>query len=178
MIRVLRLCGVNNRNVIKRISYRQSSTAVTKLHERLKTGPNLNEFLVVGKNLPIPGRIDSDKVPYINPIDLDGSNRKVFFEVYGCQMNVSDTEIVWSILQNSGYSKTDDIKMADVILVVTCAIREGAEKKIWNRLRMLAEFKNTRSINHGPLQIGVLGCMAERIKTKFLEEEKIVDIGK
>ena len=98
--------------------------------------------------------------------------KKMFIESYGCQMNFSDTEIVASILQNSGYTTTDDFNEADVIFVNTCAIRENAEQRVRQRL---TEFKKAKK-NNPELMIGVLGCMAERLKSKFLEEEKLVDI--
>uniref|UniRef100_A0A673H180 Mitochondrial tRNA methylthiotransferase CDK5RAP1 n=1 Tax=Sinocyclocheilus rhinocerous TaxID=307959 RepID=A0A673H180_9TELE len=100
----------------------------------------------------------------------------VYFETYGCQMNVSDTEIAWSILQKAGYSRTHELPEADVVLLVTCSVREKAEQTIWNRLKHLTALKK-RSQKHKPLlKIGVLGCMAERLKTKLLEQEKLVDV--
>lgn len=98
----------------------------------------------------------------------------MFFEVYGCQMNNSDTEIVWSILQANSYLRTTNQSEANVILLVTCAIRDGAEQRIWDRLKQLAAMK--RELAKHDLQIGVLGCMAERLKLQMLEREKIVDV--
>lgn len=100
---------------------------------------------------------------------------QVFIETFGCQMNVNDTEIVWSILQNHGYKKTTDVYDADIALLMTCAIRESAESKIWHRLKELGSIK-TKYKKRGYYQIGILGCMAERLKTKVLEEEKSVDV--
>lgn len=91
-------------------------------------------------------------------------------------MNTNDTEIIWAILQNVGYTKCDDIKDADVILVVTCAIREHAEDKIWNRLKHIGAMKRQRAHRRGPLQVGILGCMAERLKEQLLEKEQCVDV--
>lgn len=98
--------------------------------------------------------------------------KKMFLESYGCAMNFSDSEIVASILAGKGYSTTSDFHEADLILVNTCAIRDGAEQRIRGRLKEynIAKRKNPK------LMIGVLGCMAERLKEKFLEQEKIVDI--
>lgn len=98
--------------------------------------------------------------------------RKLYLESYGCAMNFSDSEIVASILKNEGFSTTKDFKEADVIFVNTCAIREGAEQKVRYRLN---EFKQSKRRNPG-LIVGVLGCMAERLKEQFLDQEKIVDI--
>lgn len=103
-------------------------------------------------------------------IDLD--ERKLFIESYGCAMNFSDSEIVASILIEKGYTTTSDYKLADLILVNTCAIRENAEQRVRNRLK---EF-NVIKRNNPKLMVGVMGCMAERLKTQFLEQEKIVDI--
>jgi len=83
----------------------------------------------------------------------------VYFEVYGCQMNVNDTDIIWSILKGAGYVKTESIQEADVILVVTCAIREGAETKVWNKLKHLRVLKKAREKQNltPQLKIGILG---------------------
>ncbi|MGL5888647.1 MAG: MiaB/RimO family radical SAM methylthiotransferase, partial [Bacteroidia bacterium] len=109
-------------------------------------------------------------------IMLDGQvaagSRKLFLESYGCQMNFSDSEIVASILKDQGYTTTKDYTEADVIFVNTCAIRENAEQRVRNRLN---EFKAAKR-NNPDMVVGVLGCMAERLKHKFLDEEKIVDI--
>lgn len=99
-------------------------------------------------------------------------SKRLFLESYGCQMNFSDSEIVASILSGQGYSTTTDFREADLILVNTCAIREGAEQRVRGRLK---EFNFLKKKNP-KLMVGVLGCMAERLKAKFLEEEKIVDI--
>lgn len=98
--------------------------------------------------------------------------KKLYIESYGCQMNFSDSEIVTSILQEGGYATTDNFETADVILLNTCAIRDNAEQKVRNRLKNFSHLKKKRP----GMVVGVLGCMAERLKTKFLEEEKIVDV--
>ena len=98
--------------------------------------------------------------------------KKLYIESYGCQMNFSDSEIVTSILQEGGYATTANFENADVILLNTCSIRDNAEQKVRNRLNNFGYLKKKRP----DLIVGVLGCMAERLKTKFLEEEKIVDI--
>ncbi len=99
-------------------------------------------------------------------------NKKFYIESYGCQMNFSDSEIVASILHNEGYGATRNYEDADLVLLNTCSIREKAEVTVRNRLQA---FKKVKDQNPG-LLIGVLGCMAERLKAKFLEEEKLVDI--
>jgi len=104
--------------------------------------------------------------------DGNVGGKKLFLESYGCQMNYSDSEIVASILSKDGYSTTDKAEDADVILINTCAIRDNAEQRVRQRLK---DFKKLKRKNPDML-VGVLGCMAERLKTKFLEEEKIVDM--
>jgi len=98
--------------------------------------------------------------------------KKVYLESYGCQMNFADSEVVTSILINHGYGTTSNINEADAILLNTCAIRDNAELKIRNRLRGFTELKK----KNPSLTIGILGCMAERLKIKLIEEEKIVDL--
>lgn len=99
-------------------------------------------------------------------------SKKVYIESYGCQMNFSDSEIVASILYEAGYGTTSDLHAADLILINTCSIREKAEQTVRNRLQ---QFHAIKKKNAG-VKIGVLGCMAERLKEKFLEEEKLVDL--
>ncbi len=98
--------------------------------------------------------------------------RKLYIESYGCAMNFSDSEIVASIMQDMGFETTSQYKEADVIFINTCSIRDNAEQRVRNRLREFGAAKNKRP----GMTIGVLGCMAERLKSKFLEEEKLVDI--
>ncbi len=98
--------------------------------------------------------------------------RQFYIESYGCQMNFSDSEIVASILNEAGYAGTADIETADLILINTCSIREKAEETVRKRLRVFDRLKRDRP---GTL-VGVLGCMAERLKTKLLDEEKLVDM--
>ncbi|WP_207426537.1 tRNA (N6-isopentenyl adenosine(37)-C2)-methylthiotransferase MiaB [Pedobacter sp. SYSU D00535] len=100
------------------------------------------------------------------------SGRKLYIESYGCAMNFSDSEIVASIMMEMGFETTGEYKEADVVFINTCSIRENAEQRVRNRLR---EFKAVKAKNPG-LVVGVLGCMAERLKAKFLEEEKLVDV--
>ena len=117
--------------------------------------------------------IDEDKQGEALVIDTPKSgDRKLYIESYGCQMNFSDSEIVASILTENGFQTTRDIQEADVIFVNTCSIREKAEQTVRKRLRTFHKLKE----NKKDMTIGVLGCMAERLKSKFLEEEKLVDI--
>ena len=101
-----------------------------------------------------------------------GNSRKLYIESYGCQMNFSDSEIVTSILFKEGFDTTSDINKADVVFLNTCSIREKAEQTVRKRL---SEFKKLKKARPATL-VGVLGCMAERLKARFLEEEKLVDL--
>ena len=106
-------------------------------------------------------------------LDTNKKNtRNLFIESYGCAMNFSDSEIVASILANEGFNTTQNLEDADLVLVNTCSIRDKAEQTIRKRLQ---KYNAVKKINPG-MKVGVLGCMAERLKEKFLEEEKIVDL--
>ena len=98
--------------------------------------------------------------------------RKLYIESYGCQMNTADSEVVAAIMMKQGFVLTKDYKEADLIFINTCAIRDKAEQTIRNRLLLF----NQQKISHPDLIVGVLGCMAERLKTQLLEEEKVVDL--
>ena len=100
------------------------------------------------------------------------NGRKLYIESYGCQMNFADSEIVASILFDQGFETTGDYKEADVVFINTCSIRENAEQRVRNRLSQFGVEKR----RNPKLIVGVLGCMAERLKSKFLEEEKLVDV--
>jgi len=102
-----------------------------------------------------------------------GNARKLYIESYGCQMNFSDSEIVASILQKDGFDTTSDITQADVVFLNTCSIRDKAEQTIRFRLNQIKGIKRKKNPD---MLVGVLGCMAERLKTKLLQEEKIVDL--
>lgn len=108
----------------------------------------------------------------LDPVEGKNNGRKLYIESYGCAMNFSDSEIVASILSEQGFKTTGDFNDADVIFINTCSIRENAETRVRNRLK---EFKVAKGKNPG-MVVGVLGCMAERLKAKFLEEEKLVDV--
>jgi tRNA-2-methylthio-N6-dimethylallyladenosine synthase len=123
----------------------------SKQHDETRQG----EALIIKAKLPV------DKVP-----------RKLYIESYGCAMNFSDSEIVASILADEGFTTTASYEEADVIFINTCAIRENAETRVRNRLKQFRAIKRENK----DLVIGVLGCMAERLKAKFLEEEKLVDV--
>ncbi len=128
-------------------------------------------------------KLNEDEVKALekNPTQYNGEvleqpqtegSRKLYIESYGCQMNFSDSEIVASILSKEGFSTTTSLEDADLVLVNTCSIREKAEQTVRKRL----EHFNHAKKNKPSMKVGVLGCMAERLKHQFLEEEKIVDM--
>lgn len=104
---------------------------------------------------------------------LEQNKRKLYIESYGCQMNFADSEVVASILANQGFNTTQNLEEADLVLVNTCSIRDKAEQTVRKRLEKYNAIKQSHNPN---MKVGVLGCMAERLKAKFLEEEKIVDM--
>ena len=106
------------------------------------------------------------------PDESTGKARKLYIESYGCQMNFSDSEIVASILRKEGFDTTSDIGQADLVFLNTCSIREKAEQTVRNRLGQINAIKKQKP----EMMVGILGCMAERLKTRLLEEEKIVDL--
>ncbi|KAG0212259.1 CDK5 regulatory subunit associated protein 1 [Mortierella sp. GBA30] len=146
-------------------------------------GPSLQDFLNssaiqahdpkgnTGLNNATP-----EDVPYLSVKGRKlGAGAKYFVEVYGCQMNVNDTEILMAIMNEAGYTKAEDQSEADIVFLVTCAIRENAETRIWNRLADLKRKKLGVAKDRAPL-VGVLGCMAERLKDKLLDSDKMVDL--
>ena len=139
-------------------------TYTTKKSPYFKSGEPLNKSKVIsGQARSLVKEYDKSKKAIA---------KKLFIESYGCQMNFSDSEIVASILSKNGYQVTETKELADLILINTCSIREKAEQTVRKRL----ELYNNLKLKNKNLKIGVLGCMAERLKHKFLEEEKMVDL--
>ena len=103
---------------------------------------------------------------------LTGEGKKLFIETYGCQMNAGDSEIVVSIMQDHGYRYTEDISEADIVLINTCSIRDNAEQRIWGRLSAMRQIKKRKPT----LIVGIIGCMAERLKEQLIEKGTGVDI--
>jgi tRNA A37 methylthiotransferase MiaB len=146
-----------------------------RLHSRLAGKPlrELGEFMAGHE--PSDANVSTEAVkepPYLGRTQ-EQRVRKVFIETYGCQMNFNDTEIVLRILNSSGFARSESLDEADAVLLMTCAIRENAEDKIWRRLEFIhsVETKSKRR-----LVVGILGCMAERLKQKLLEKDKNVDL--
>ncbi|MVM37466.1 tRNA (N6-isopentenyl adenosine(37)-C2)-methylthiotransferase MiaB [Spirosoma sp. HMF3257] len=111
-------------------------------------------------------------LPRTSEEELAVGKKRLYIESYGCQMNFADSEIVAAVMRNAGFATTATAEDADVIFLNTCAIRDNAEQKVRNRLKHLTGLKRQKP----ELLVGMLGCMAERLKTKLLEEEKVVDI--
>ena len=95
--------------------------------------------------------------------------KRIYIETYGCQMNVSDTEVIFSILAEDGYQRTENMEEADVILANTCSVRDNAEQRIWGRIEQFNQQKKKR----GDVVVGIVGCMAERLKDKLLDTKKV-----
>src|SRR6478752_1988752 len=125
-------------------------------------------------DLGILDNVDAESCETVKLLDDQntGKARKLYIESYGCQMNYSDSEIVASILQKEGFDTTSDLAQVDVVFLNTCSIREKAEQTVRQRLTQINSYKKLKP----EMLVGVLGCMAERLKTKLLEEEKIVDL--
>ncbi|XP_077540139.1 mitochondrial tRNA methylthiotransferase CDK5RAP1 [Haemaphysalis longicornis] len=159
----------------------QSNVNAVDVKRRVAQGPSLEYFIANSainlRETRYECSTESYQHPYVPTGDVEAEGRKVHFETYGCQMNVNDTEVAWSVLKNAGFEKSNSADEADVVLIMTCAIREGAEGKIWSKINHLKAIKKRRQASRSkPLQIGILGCMAERLKEKLVEKEKAVDI--
>ena len=150
-----------------------------RTHSSLQSGPGLVHFLpqtapaaakaAAAWPAPLPG-VAAAVAGGVSARSL-GS---IFVESYGCQMNSSDSEVVLSILQAAGYSRAESAESAGVILLNTCAIRDKAEERVWQRLKALQHLRRRK--RDAPVVVGVLGCMAERLKGKLLEHDRLADL--
>ena len=128
--------------------------------------PSIKDFLNK-ESTDIQPEEDLSQLPgYLHILPQSNQGKTYFVETHGCQMNVADSEIVETVLDSAGFTQSEDAESADVLLLNTCAIREGAETKIWNKLRSKYHGYKTRKPEK---IIGLLGCMAERLKEKVLE---------
>ncbi|XP_058834550.1 CDK5RAP1-like protein [Topomyia yanbarensis] len=166
--------------LIRRLSPVILREASSNSKRSLRDGPSFQHFLRQSDS-PSTSSTEihqvkrSSDIPYLAKEDLLGQRKKVFFEIYGCQMNTNDMEIVWSILKAHDYQRVGSLRDADIVLMITCAIRDGAESTIWNRLKHIRQLKEKQE-EIRTLQIGVLGCMAERLKNQLVEKERAVDV--
>jgi hypothetical protein len=158
-----------NRRLRSASCLRLFSTRLNKFNDH----PNLNEFMSSLNARNENKALGGDMIPVAHTGE---KGLKFHIETYGCQMNSSDSEIVRSILSSAGHETTGEITEADVILTNTCAIRENAEDKVWHRLTFFQSMRKknkTKHIKSNYPVIGVLGCMAERLKDKLLLEESV-----
>ena len=159
------------------------STTISRLSKAppaassIRSGPGLKDF--IGTSPGSPQRLltrTPEPHPYIDPESLRGDGKKVFLDVHGCQMNVSDAEVVRAVLEGQGYALTMNAAEADVWSIVTCSIRESAEDKIWSKLRHIQR-KRKAKVYRPSLRVALLGCMAERLKEKLLTgDDRLVDV--
>ncbi|KAI9309527.1 tRNA-I(6)A37 thiotransferase enzyme MiaB [Cunninghamella echinulata] len=175
LLRLGRHCTSIRKKYLNVVKY---STISSQTHNKQKKRlvfdnrtPSFQEFLAQQINVPENiEHVQPDQLPYLkNSTSNWGHDSKYFLEVYGCQMNVSDTEILNSIMLKAGYKRTLNLEEANVVFLVTCAIRENAETRVWDRLKYLRHYRTKLNADTPPI-IGVLGCMAERLKTKLLED--------
>eukprot|EP00743_Colponemidia_sp_Colp-15_P006634 GILK01007151.1.p1 GENE.GILK01007151.1~~GILK01007151.1.p1 ORF type:complete len:596 (+),score=106.79 GILK01007151.1:72-1859(+) len=173
--RTASVLGLSNRGCCRLLHSTSSLLHRGPLEQKLKDGPSLQDFIsgtARNKSTDLKHE-DNESVVSVPRAPSTGSS--YFVETYGCQMNISDTEIVSSIMQGAGYQPAQTAEEAKVVFLNTCAIRDNAEQKVWHRLY---EIKHTNK--KLPAQdrrvVGVLGCMAERLKDKLLESEQLVQL--
>ncbi|VIO92437.1 CDK5RAP1-like protein, putative [Brugia malayi] len=170
-----------------------SSKQIRQLHSSLVAYSQLKQSASLAQKRPLKFNIDGPGLDYfvskassehlskvmpraeemdqsLSAMASYGDGLKVKFITYGCQMNVNDVELVRSLLLSSGYVETDDVKEADIILLMTCSIREGAENKVWDELKVLRKIRRKKGV------VGVLGCMAERVRHNLLTCTENVDV--
>eukprot|EP00698_Gefionella_okellyi_P023844 TRINITY_DN825_c0_g1_i2.p1 TRINITY_DN825_c0_g1~~TRINITY_DN825_c0_g1_i2.p1 ORF type:complete len:448 (+),score=63.60 TRINITY_DN825_c0_g1_i2:258-1601(+) len=153
---------------------RKAQHSTTTRTRHLANGPGLQDFISsTTPEADVATVILQPPAPYLPQSLQIGHGRKVYLETYGCQMNFSDAEIVRSVLDQAEFTTCTDAETADVVFLMTCAIRDGAEAKVWDRLAVL---HSLRRRPQGRPTIGVLGCMAERLKSSLLEAGRGVDI--
>ncbi|MBO4756254.1 MAG: radical SAM protein, partial [Bacteroidales bacterium] len=95
--------------------------------------------------------------------------KKAYIETYGCQMNVNDTEVIFAILAKAGYERTEQMDQADLVMANTCSVRDNAEQRIWGRIEVFNQARKKKP----EMLVGIVGCMAERLKDKLLETKKV-----
>ena len=165
------------RGLWQRAARRRLSTQPSR-RPSLRDAPSLREFMAPGPSSAAATALEPSVLPpYLDGTLLDGGGRRVYIETKGCQMNVADTEVVRALLDGSGFETAATVADADVVLINTCAIRDGAERRIWSRLREVNALtgRKTRKAGTAPL-VGLLGCMAERLKDRLLEDDALLDL--
>jgi hypothetical protein len=164
---MIRLKGsINAQRAIGLVRRFSSEAAVSEVRLNPQLGPSFKDFLNSNAE-----KVDKSQESF-GDITESKLSRKFHVETYGCQMNLSDSEIVRSILLSSGHTEALSVEDAELIFVNTCAIRDNAEAKIWHRLKFFRSIRR-KSKRKGYPKVGVLGCMAERLKDRLLEEEAV-----
>ncbi|KAK6739999.1 hypothetical protein RB195_008460 [Necator americanus] len=163
------------RDVLSKRRYGCEAAATTAKQENRRRLPNdglgLDHFIQRSSRTRLPKISPTiEETSYLAPEDISGLGRKVKYVTYGCQMNVNDMEVVRSLLKTNDYVETDDLLAADVVVLITCSIREGAEEKVWRELKRIRHVARRRPI------VGVLGCMAERVRHGLLSKKGLVDV--
>lgn len=170
-----RLCYNTSRLTTPYNSYCSGKLAKKKRKTVPSSIPSFHQFLATSKTGTLK-RTPEQSHPYLSAEMLNGHGQLVYLDVHGCQMNVNDTEVVWSILHDKNYTRTENVAEADIWLIVTCSIRESAEAKIWTKLRRIQTERHTRHLKP-TLTVGLLGCMAERLKDRLIcTQDRLVDV--
>ena len=174
------LCRSRGTAASLRPAWRRFSSAAGSGRSALAAAPTLRDFMQ--QDAAPAAALDPEPLPpYLSADALRGDGRRVHVETYGCQMNVSDSEVVASLLADAGFERAVGVDDADVVLLNTCAIREKAESRVFDRLREIRALKRdqaaaARRAGAPPNIVGLLGCMGERLKGRLLERERLVDI--
>ncbi|KRX13625.1 CDK5 regulatory subunit-associated protein 1 [Trichinella nelsoni] len=169
-------------NVSPRIQNKDLSLIVKSHSDYMNKLPEILNFIEIPVDIygSLADGLNDDcrKIPYIeNDSAFSGKGKKVYFETYGCQMNFNDVEIVRAILTKASFQETDNAKEADVVLLMTCAIRQSAEEKIWKRVKQLRkELQFVKGVKYCSPYIGILGCMAKRSAHPSGSEVGLVDL--
>ncbi|KRY12268.1 CDK5 regulatory subunit-associated protein 1 [Trichinella patagoniensis] len=169
-------------NVSPRIQNKDLSLIVKSHSDYMNKLPEILNFIGIPVDIygSLADGLDDDcrKIPYIeNDNAFSGKGKKVYFETYGCQMNFNDVEIVRAILTKASFQETNNAKEADVVLLMTCAIRQSAEEKIWKRVKQLRkELQSVKGVKYCSPYIGILGCMAKRSAHPSGSEVGLVDL--
>jgi len=175
---LLRRAGLRHPHKARWTASYPPPTTIGSAARHLSDGPGLEHFLSAETPAATPALSaePEDPPPYLTAGLESGAGRRVLLEVHGCQMNVSDAEVAWSVLRDAGYTRATTLRDADVALIVTCSIRDGAEQKIWNKLANYRRLKASAGYSGVQFRVGVLGCMAERLKQRLVEADAGVDL--
>ncbi|CAJ0943014.1 unnamed protein product, partial [Mesorhabditis belari] len=171
MAHFLKKIASKSRELPRRLHLKASVCLALRSKAEIKDGPGLSHFIANSSRRPttISPTLEQTTT-YLSPEDYDGQGRMVKLVTYGCQMNVNDMEVVRSFLKQSNYNETEELQKADVVLLMTCSIREGAEEKVWRELKRIKHVAKRKQT------VGVLGCMAERVRHKLFDQQGLCDL--